>query len=702
MLYIFSQSWLKKNFLYIRKNLEVILKINMNYIDLFCWAWWLSLWFDRQWFSNLFSIDFDDSCALTYAHNFPNHNFIHGDIHNLSEKKIKEIIGNNDVDIILWWPPCQWFSMAWNIWRNFVDDPRNHLFLEFVRVVSIVKPKFFLMENVARLYTHNNWKTKAEIIKKFNDIWYRVSVKIMNVVEFWVPQKRSRVIFFWTNIDDINLDFPKWEVKNYKTIKEAIWHFPPLKSGESSNIINHEAMTHTQDMLEKMSYVKDWGNRNDIPKSLRPQSWDIRKYIRYNSNEPSICITGDMRKVFHYSQNRALTVRELAAIQTFPDNFEFMWSKISQQQQVGNAVPPLFAEKRANHIGKMINNIHKNRNFKKWTNEHKLPKINYIWNKEKLSDWIISKIPDWVKSVFDAFSWWCSVSYECKKNWYKVISNDILKVNYLLAKSLIENSKEILDELDLKVLFEWKPFKWFVYKNYANKYYFDYECMELDLYLKNVKNLNNEYKQALAYSLIRRAMIRKMPYSRFNLSWDKIQELRDEELSYQKYKRRRAYHNLPFKDHILENLEEYNQAIFDNWKKNIVYNENIFDIINKVDADLIYLDPPYTGTMNDYFWFYWVIDDCIIGKKTKPFDDNFVDKSTSLILFEKLFSKLWNYKYWLLSYNNSSFPDMNSLVSLLKKYSKKVEVFERQHDYQITWKKNKKTNIEYLFLVKNF
>ena len=104
-----------------------------------------------------------------------------------------------------------------------------------------------------------------------------------------------------------------------------------------------------------MSFIGDGKGREEIPIKLRPTSGDVRKYIRYDSSKPSICITGDMRKVFHYSQNRALTVRELARLQTFPDNFEFLGPKISQQQQVGNAVPPALSEKIAKTIKKMIN-----------------------------------------------------------------------------------------------------------------------------------------------------------------------------------------------------------------------------------------------------------------------------------------------------------------------------------------------------------
>ena len=103
-----------------------------------------------------------------------------------------------------------------------------------------------------------------------------------------------------------------------------------------------------------MSFIKDGGDRNQIPIKFRPESGDIRKYIKYDSSKPSICITGDMRKVFHYNQNRALSVRELARIQSFPDSFIFEGNKISQQQQVGNAVPPLMAKAIAEEIKEML------------------------------------------------------------------------------------------------------------------------------------------------------------------------------------------------------------------------------------------------------------------------------------------------------------------------------------------------------------
>ena len=115
-------------------------------------------------------------------------------------------------------------------------------------------------------------------------------------------------------------------------------------------------MNHSRQMLDKMAYVQDGGDRNNIPIEIRPSSGDIRKYIRYSSNKPSVTITGDMRKVFHYDQNRALTVRELAKLQSFDDDFYFEGNSISQQQQVGNSVPPKLAKCIASSVKTMLTN----------------------------------------------------------------------------------------------------------------------------------------------------------------------------------------------------------------------------------------------------------------------------------------------------------------------------------------------------------
>ncbi len=324
----------------------------LTYIDLFSGAGGFSLGFDRVNFRNIFAVDIESEFCKTYKANFPEHNLITKDISKLTEDEILKLIGNQKIEVIIGGPPCQGFSMAGNIGRKFIDDPRNNLFKEYARVVSIVRPSFFVMENVARLYTHNKGETRKEIINTFEKMGYKVECQILNSADYNVPQIRKRVIFIGT-LKNIDIKFPKKTTEKYLTVKDVIEHLPLINSGESSSIPNHNAMNHTSQMLEKMKYIPDGGCRNHIPEKLRPKSGDIRKYIKYKSDAPSICITGDMRKVFHYSQNRALTVRELASIQSFPDTFIFKGKSISQQQQVGNAVPPNMAEAIANIIKEM-------------------------------------------------------------------------------------------------------------------------------------------------------------------------------------------------------------------------------------------------------------------------------------------------------------------------------------------------------------
>ena len=668
----------------------------LNYIDLFSGAGGFSLGFDKSGFNNIFSVEIQDDYCETYEINFPSHTLIKKDIAKITKEEIEKLTKLNEIDVIIGGPPCQGFSIAGNIGRKFIDDPRNKLFQEFVRVVSIVNPKYFVMENVARLYTHNKHQTKKEIIDSFNKLGYEVECNILNSADYGVPQIRKRVIFIGSRISD-KISFPDITHTTYKTVKNALEDLPTLKSGDNSSLLNHKAMNHTEQMLHKMSFIKDGGDRTDIPQNLRPKSGDVRKYIKYNSDKPSVTVTGDMRKIFHYSQNRALTVRELARLQTFPDNFEFKSNSIAQQQQVGNAVPPLMAEAIANNIKNMI----KEDNKSKVIFNNKYPKVNYIGNKEKLANWICDYFPKNTNSIFDAFSGGSSIGYESKKRGYQTISNDILKINYFLSKSLIENNKETLNDEDLNIIFTGKPIKGFMYKNYSEVFFFPEECMELDLYRKNINKLSSEYKKSIAFTLIRRAMVRKMPYSRFNLNWEKIKQLRDEEYSYAKYKRKRAYHNESIQSHFIKNLADYNNAIFNNDKNNKVYNDDVFNLLNEVNADIIYLDPPYTGTMNNYFGFYGLIDEYIHSKKLKPFKNNFIDKKSSLALFDKLFSNLSNFKYWFLSYNNNSYPSKDELINIISQYSKDIQVIEKPHNYKVTGKDKKTKNTEYLFIIKN-
>lgn len=326
------------------------------------------------------------------------------------------------------------------------------------------------------------------------------------------------------------------------------------------------------------------------------------------------------------------------------------------------------------------------------------PTVNYIGNKEKIADWICSLLPEGAESILDVFAGGSSIGYIAKIKGLKVFSNDILSINYHIAKALIENNTETLTDADVDLIFSGEPFEGFMTKNYSDVYYFKEECMALDLYRQNIEKLESEYKRSLAFILLRRAMIRKMPYSRFTIKWDKVKQLRDEDFSYEKYGRRRAYHNQSFRFHFEDNLKAYNDAIFDNGQENKALNLDVFDALSQVKADIVYMDPPYAGTMNDYFGFYGLLDDYITGRKTEAFDNNFTDKKTIVELFDRLFASLGNYKFWLLSYNSRSNPNKEELIQLISRYASKIEIHEMPYAYKVTGKEKKKKDIEYLFI----
>lgn len=310
----------------------------MNYVDLFSGAGGLSLGFEMAGFNNVFSVEYDKKIAESYKKNFPTHNLLVKDIQEITDDEIITLQHNSEVDVIIGGPPCQGFSLAGRIGRSFVEDKRNYLFKEFVRVVKIIDPPMFVMENVARILSHNKGETIKELTNEFKKIGYNVQYKVLQAADYGVPQKRQRIFIVGTKNKEFNFPTP---IGTTITVKEAIGTLPPLKNGERSEIPNHFSMNHSSQMLKKMSYIGDGGNRNQIPEELRPKTGDIRKYIRYDSQKPSVTVTGDMRKIFHYEQNRALTPRELARLQSFPDSFIFEGNSISIQQQIGNAVPPL-------------------------------------------------------------------------------------------------------------------------------------------------------------------------------------------------------------------------------------------------------------------------------------------------------------------------------------------------------------------------
>ena len=340
-------------------------------LDLFCGCGGLSLGFENAGFEVALAIDIWKDAIVTYNKNHSKPVAICKDIHELDNKYLRDLSQKENIVGVIGGPPCQGYS---TVGTRDVNDPRNHLYLEYCRVVEAIKPKFFVIENVKGLLTLNNGMFKDDIIDRFSKLGYNISFKVLNASNYGVPQNRQRV--FFVGLKDEEFDFP--EEKDYKVstfealsdlpsldIREECLEIYPYKDNEvneyqklmrkdSDMIYNHNETKHTEQTKNIISMIKDGGRISDLPEEY----WKVRKYNkafqRMNSKEPSHTIDTGHRNYFHYKENRVPSVRECARIQSFPDKFVFIGAKTSQYKQVGNAVPPLLAQEIAQQIKKYI------------------------------------------------------------------------------------------------------------------------------------------------------------------------------------------------------------------------------------------------------------------------------------------------------------------------------------------------------------
>lgn len=329
-----------------------------------------------------------------------------------------------------------------------------------------------------------------------------------------------------------------------------------------------------------------------------------------------------------------------------------------------------------------------------------MPVVNFIGNKGRLASWIYQHYPKGASSLFDAFSGGSSVSYFFKAKRMQIVANDAMIGSATIAKALIENNHEKLDPQEVESLVHPKQKSHNYFENkYSEVKFFRDECVYLDKVRTSIDFLNDDYRKALAFTSIRRAMIRKMPYSRFNIPWGLIKMLRDEKISYERWGRKRSYHNEPFGKHVKDSINAYNSAVFDNGRENKVTNMDTFDALKLTrDVDVVYFDPPYAGKMNDYVDFYGLFDEFITCEQVKPFKNDFTNKSETLKFLEKMFRDSQHIPYWIMSYNSRSYPSKEQILEILKPMGN-VEVVSKEHDYKLTNKQNKKADEEYLFLV---
>ncbi|MEZ7777654.1 DNA cytosine methyltransferase [Veillonella nakazawae] len=350
-------------------------------IDLFAGVGGLSLGFEMEGFDILLANEFDQSIATAYKENHKSTNVVVGDITSLDLSKVfGEYV--NKIDVVIGGPPCQGFSQKGK--RKTINDERNFLFKHYVEVVKFVKPKYFVMENVPNLLTAEKGFFLNEIKGLFKDYGYSIRYGILNAADYGVPQNRRRAIIIGKYLaNPPELPLP---CKQKLTIWDAISDLAYLESGEgefeqeyrnspksdyekkmrkgSKILYNHMATKHSALALERLSLIPPNAGKEVLPKKHITKSVYSGTWSRMKQNDVAVTITTrfdtpSSGKFTHPFLNRAITVREAARLQSFPDTFKFIGSKMSQMKQVGNAVPPLLARKIARVI---MNDIKRDNN----------------------------------------------------------------------------------------------------------------------------------------------------------------------------------------------------------------------------------------------------------------------------------------------------------------------------------------------------
>lgn len=376
-------------------------------IDLFCGAGGITEGFRQAGLNCLYGNDAMKEAIDTFSHNHPSAFADPRPIEQVDPAKVRKQLGlgRGVLDVLVGGPPCQGFSI--NAPERFLSDRRNVLFKHYARFLEEFEPKTFLFENVPGLISLGAGKIFDQIRKEFTRRGYAVSVRILFAAHYGVPQERWRLIILGSSLGEIEHPEPTHHASgraNFKggrtmtfdlsendaahlapfvTVDQAIADLPRLEMGEGGEELaytveshsnyssmlrnpagltfNHYAAQLSRQNIERMKYVKPGGSWRDIPHGLLPKGMQrarksdhTKRYGRLRGDRLAGTVMTKCDPhwgaVFLPDQDRSLTVREAARLQSFPDGYRFMGSRVSQYEQVGNAVPVLMAKAIAENI----------------------------------------------------------------------------------------------------------------------------------------------------------------------------------------------------------------------------------------------------------------------------------------------------------------------------------------------------------------
>ena len=316
-----------------------------NVLDLFCGCGGLSLGFEEAGYNVLLGIDIWEDALKTYAYNHKHSKTLCADMSTLRGEDVKDIIGDNSVDVIIGGPPCQSWSEAGSL--KGIEDARGQLFYEYIRILRDTQPLFFVAENVSGMLAKRHATAVSGFMKLFDEAGYDVNLKMLNANDYDVPEDRDRVFYIGfrkdLHIDDY--EYPKPQ-EHKPTLREAIWDLQdtaiPAReknhtNGNACKVPNNEYFTGAfSPIFMSRNRVRAWDEPGFTVQAsgrqcqLHPQA---PKMIKVEKN---------LQKFVEGKEHlyRRMTVREVARVQSFPDDFKFIYDEVNYgYKMIGNAVP---------------------------------------------------------------------------------------------------------------------------------------------------------------------------------------------------------------------------------------------------------------------------------------------------------------------------------------------------------------------------
>lgn len=351
----------------------------LNAIDIFSGAGGMSIGASMAGIEVVVAVEYDKHAAATFKANHPKSEIITDDIRKvIFDDKYKNPF------ILFGGPPCQGFSTSNTKTRNS-DNSNNSLFWEYIRQVQELSPEWFVFENVEGIKSFDNGTVINRLEEEFKKLGYKTNWKVLTASDYGVPQNRNR-FFMIGNKLNIDFIFPEKHEK-IVTVKDALEDLPNLKNGDLYDELDYKSIEiseyaklmrgktkkvsqnyvskNKEYVIERYKHIKPGQNWKAIPEELMQNYTDTKNchsgiYKRLDPNSPSVVIANYRKNMLiHPFENRGLSVREAARIQSFPDNFVFKGNLSFQQQQIGNAVPPLLAKVIFEQIIKLTNNVKK-------------------------------------------------------------------------------------------------------------------------------------------------------------------------------------------------------------------------------------------------------------------------------------------------------------------------------------------------------